>query len=149
MAQALEPLETVPDIAEAGVEEPDADGTGQHGDGKPTAAELEEGGPAGDGQATAPHGQLDNSEADDQVDLAALTDPNELKSLDADQITLLRLQKRYYGDALSFIATIGKAVPLIADLLTSKVKSEALEAMDFFCVAHEYNIQDAEVRCSP
>jgi condensin complex subunit 1 len=80
------------------------------------------------------------------LDMAALLEPAELSTLDSDRVNMLRLRKRYYSDALAFIASVAKAVPMIADLLTSKVKSEALEAMEFFCIAHEYNIEGADVR---
>jgi condensin complex subunit 1 len=65
--------------------------------------------------------------------------------LDQDKLTKLRLTKRYYADALTFIAELEKAVPLIETLLASKVKSEVLEAMEFFKVAYEYKLESAEV----
>ena len=65
--------------------------------------------------------------------------------LDQDQITKLRLTKRYYSDALTFISELEKAVPQIERLLASKVRSEVLESMDFFKVAYEYKIESAEV----
>ena len=65
--------------------------------------------------------------------------------LDHDQLTKLRLTKRYYSDALTFITELEKAVPQIEKLLASKVRSEVLESMDFFKVAYEYKIESAEV----
>lgn len=65
--------------------------------------------------------------------------------LDQDKLTKLRLTKRYYSDALTFIAELEKAVPLCETLLASKVKSEVLEAMEFFKVAYEYKLESAEV----
>lgn len=65
--------------------------------------------------------------------------------LDQDKLTKLRLTKQYYADALTFIAELEKAVTLIETLLASKVKSEVLEAMEFFKVAYEYKLESAEV----
>lgn len=65
--------------------------------------------------------------------------------LDQDKLAKLRLTKRYYSDALTFITELEKAVPLIETLLASKVKSEVLEAMEFFKVAYEYKLESAEV----
>jgi condensin complex subunit 1 len=68
-----------------------------------------------------------------------------LTHLDQDKLTKLCLTKRYYADALIFIADLEKAVPLVETLLASKVKSEVLEAMEFFKVAYEYKLSSAEV----
>lgn len=65
--------------------------------------------------------------------------------LDQDKLTKLRLTKRYYSDALTFISELEKAVPQCETLLASKVKSEVLEAMEFFKVAYEYKLESAEV----
>lgn len=66
--------------------------------------------------------------------------------LDQDKLTKLRLTKRYYSDAITFITHLEQAVPQVEKLLASKVKSEVLESMDFFKVAYEYKIESAEVR---
>lgn len=65
--------------------------------------------------------------------------------IDQEKLAKLRLTKRYYSDALTFITELEKAVPLIETLLASKVKSEVLEAMEFFKVAYEYKLESAEV----
>lgn len=65
--------------------------------------------------------------------------------LDQDKLTKLRLTKRYYSDALTFMTELEKAVPQVEKLLASKVKGEVLEAMEFFKVAYEYKIESAEV----
>lgn len=68
--------------------------------------------------------------------------------IDQEKLAKLRLTKRYYSDALTFITELEKAVPLVETLLASKVKSEVLEAMEFFKVAYEYKLESAEVSVS-
>lgn len=68
-----------------------------------------------------------------------------LAQQDSDQIARLQLTRSYYVDALSFIHLIEKCIPTIATLLSSTNKSEVLEAIEFFRVAHEYGISNAEV----
>lgn len=80
------------------------------------------------------------------IDLAAVTQEQALAQLDQDKLMKLRLTKKYYSDALTFITQIERGVPTIAELLASTVKSEVLEAMEFFRVAHEYKIEASEVR---
>lgn len=63
--------------------------------------------------------------------------------IDQDQLSKLRLTKRYYHDAIAFITELERATPQILLLLASKVKSEVLESMEFFKVAFEYKISSA------
>jgi condensin complex subunit 1 len=81
-----------------------------------------------------------------ELELAAADDGKGFATLDHDKLLKLRLTKRYYTDALAFIAQIERAIPVITQLIASTVKSEVLEAMDFFKTAHEYKIEAAEVR---
>lgn len=85
----------------------------------------------------------------DGIDLAAADQSQLLASVDSETLTRLRLTKKYYADAIAFIAQLDRAMLLLADLLASKVKSEVLEAMEFFTVAFEYKIEAAEVRNLP
>jgi condensin complex subunit 1 len=79
------------------------------------------------------------------LEIAAANDDQSFATLDHDKLLKLRLTQRYYSDALAFIGQIERAIPIIAQLIASTVKSEVLEAMDFFKTAHEYKIEAAEV----
>lgn len=85
------------------------------------------------------------SRKSDGIDLAAADQSQLLAVVDAETLTRLRLTKKYYADAIAFIQQLDRAMPTIADLIASTVKSEVLEAMDFFKVAFEYRIDSADV----
>ena len=53
----------------------------------------------------------------------------------------LQLTRRYYLEALAFIEVLHEASPAINQLLSSKNKSEVIEAMDFFMIADAYRIE--------
>jgi condensin complex subunit 1 len=78
-----------------------------------------------------------------QLDISALQ--AEQTNLDPNTVLQLRLAKKYYSDALRFINAIEGAVPILAQLLVSTNKSEALEAIRFFRIAYEYKFTGAEV----
>ena len=81
-----------------------------------------------------------------ELDMAALTDEQAaLAALESNQLLHLRLRKRYYSEALNFIRQVEEAAQLIFQLLGSTHKTEVLEAMEFFRVAHEYQLDSAEV----
>lgn len=83
-----------------------------------------------------------------QMALAALTDEQvALAALQSSQMLHLKLRKRYYAEALSFIRQLESAMETVGQLLGSTNKAEVLEAMEFFRVAHEYQFAGAEV-CS-
>ena len=82
----------------------------------------------------------------DGIDLAAANQSDKLATVDGDTLNRLRLTKQYYADAIGFISQLDRAMSVIADLIASKVKSEVLEAMEFFKVAYEYKIEAADVR---
>lgn len=84
----------------------------------------------------------------DGIDLAAADQSQMLATVDQDTLTRLRLTKKYYSDAISFIHQLDRAMDTVADLLASTVKSEVLEAMEFFKVAYEYKIEAADVSLS-
>lgn len=60
-------------------------------------------------------------------------------------VDLARLQftRRYYADAVRFIHQISTAIPTLCQLLASKIKSEVIEAIDFFITAHTYKMEFA------
>ena len=57
----------------------------------------------------------------------------------------LMLKKKYYSDAIIFVKQLEKAVPIVLQLLASKVKSEVLEAINFFVLADLYNVNSAKL----
>jgi condensin complex subunit 1 len=69
----------------------------------------------------------------------------QLSAADAEKVIKLRLTRKYYADAVSFIDQLAEAVPTLAQLLVSTSKAEVLESMEFFRVAHEYKISGANV----
>jgi condensin complex subunit 1 len=84
-----------------------------------------------------------------ELDMAALTDEQAaLAALESNQLLHLRLRKRYYSEALNFIRQVEEAAQMIFQLLGSTHKTEVLESMEFFRVAHEYQLDSAEVRLS-
>ncbi|KAN0127117.1 non-SMC mitotic condensation complex subunit 1 domain containing protein [Lactarius tabidus] len=81
-----------------------------------------------------------------ELDMAALTDEQAaLAALESNQLLHLRLRKRYYSEALNFIRQVEEAAQLIFQLLGSTHKTEVLESMEFFRVAHEYQLDSAEI----
>ena len=79
--------------------------------------------------------------------MAALTDEQAaLAALESNQLLHLRLRKRYYAEALNFIRQVEDAAKIILLLLGSTHKTEVLESMEFYRVAHEYQLDGAKVR---
>ena len=58
-------------------------------------------------------------------------------------LTTLQLTRKYYGEAIHFIEILHSGVPVVCQLLSSKNKSEVMEAMDFFVVLDAYKIEQA------
>ncbi|KAG6377328.1 non-SMC mitotic condensation complex subunit 1-domain-containing protein [Boletus reticuloceps] len=80
------------------------------------------------------------------VNLAAMTSEQEaLAALESNEVLHLRLRKKYYSEALSFIKTIESSIDSVIQLLGSTNKAEVLEAMEFFRVTSQYEFQTAEV----
>nr|XP_019006310.1 condensin complex subunit 1 [Kwoniella mangroviensis CBS 8507]OCF69771.1 condensin complex subunit 1 [Kwoniella mangroviensis CBS 8507] len=69
----------------------------------------------------------------------------EQSTLDPELIHKLRLTKKYYSDALKFINQLEGAIPTLCQLLVSTTKTEVLEAMRFFRIAYEYDLQSNEI----
>ncbi|KAL8706214.1 MAG: hypothetical protein Q9201_000720 [Fulgogasparrea decipioides] len=55
----------------------------------------------------------------------------------------LQLTRKYYSEAIRFIEVLHDATPVICQLLSSKNKSEVIEAMDFFVIIDAYKIEAA------
>jgi condensin complex subunit 1 len=71
---------------------------------------------------------------------------NSAESIDAEknsQINALLMQKKYYQDASQFVEQINSIVPTLCLLLTSNVKTEVFEVMDFFVDAYLYKIKSS------
>ena len=68
-----------------------------------------------------------------------------LSSLEADEHLHLKLKRKYYAEATTFTHLLGDAMENLKKLLGSTNKAEVLETMEFFRVAHEYRLKDAEV----
>lgn len=64
---------------------------------------------------------------------------------DGQAIQHLRLTKKYFSDAIAFIRLIQSGIPALSELLVSTSKAEVLESMQFFRIAHIYEIPLAEV----
>lgn len=58
-------------------------------------------------------------------------------------MTKLQLTRKYYLEAIRFIEVLHSATPIVCQLLSSKNKSEVIEAMDFFVVIDAYKIETA------
>lgn len=55
----------------------------------------------------------------------------------------LQLTRKYYNEALRFIEVLHTAARTVSQLLSSRNKSEVIEAMDFFVVLDAYKIETA------
>ena len=81
-----------------------------------------------------------------ELNITALSQEQAVLAKYSDQeLTALRLRKKYYSDALTFIRQIEGAIEPMCKLLGSTNKAEVLEVMDFFRVAHEYQFESAQV----
>lgn len=63
----------------------------------------------------------------------------------AEALNKLQLTRKYYLDAIRFIDIIYAATALVTQLLSSKNKSEVIEAMDFFVTIDAYKIKTARI----
>ena len=55
----------------------------------------------------------------------------------------LQLTRKYYTEAMRFIEVLHAGTPVVSQLLSSKNKSEVIEAMDFFVIIDAYRIEAA------
>ncbi|KAF4564796.1 Condensin complex subunit [Pleurotus pulmonarius] len=67
-----------------------------------------------------------------------------LAALDGSDLLRMRLQRKYFVEALTFIRQLEGAMDKVCELLGSTNKSEALEAMNFSRVAHDYKLPSSE-----
>lgn len=65
--------------------------------------------------------------------------------VNSEEIARLQLSRRYYAEALRFIETVHSASNTVRQLLSSKNKSETIEAMDFFKTLDVHKIETAKV----
>ena len=78
----------------------------------------------------------------DEEQAAALKKAAE-EAATSELLTRLELTRKYYTEAMRFINTLHEATPVVCQLLSSKNKSEVIEAMDFFVVIDAYKIEAA------
>lgn len=85
----------------------------------------------------------------EQLNLNALSQEQLMVAeMEGSKIQQLKLQRKYYADALALIRWLDGAAPDLRNLLGSTSKAEVLEAMEYFRVAWEYRLDTAPVRCS-
>ena len=58
-------------------------------------------------------------------------------------MTRLQLTRKYYAEAIRFIEVLHAGASVVSQLLSSKNKSEVIEAMDFFVIIDAYKIEAA------
>ena len=85
----------------------------------------------------------------EQLNLNALSQEQlVVAEMEGSKIQQLKLQRKYYADALELIRWLDGAASSLCNLLASTSKSEVLEAMEYFRVASEYHLDTAPVRYS-
>jgi len=85
----------------------------------------------------------------EQLNLNALSQEQLMVAeMEGSKIQQLKLQRKYYADALELIRHLDGAAPNLCNLLGSTSKAEVLEAMEYFRVALEYRLDTAPVRRS-
>jgi condensin complex subunit 1 len=81
-----------------------------------------------------------------QLNMEALTQEQAaVAALEADEILRLRLKRKYYAEGLSFIRLIENSMEVLVQLLGSTNKAEVLETMEFFRIAHGYELEGTKV----
>jgi condensin complex subunit 1 len=58
-------------------------------------------------------------------------------------MTRLQLTRKYYNEAIRFIEVLHSGSTIVTQLLSSRNKSEVIEAMDFFVVLDAYKVETA------
>lgn len=79
-----------------------------------------------------------------EEELAAELIKSREQAATAEAMNKLQLTRRYYVECLRFIETLHEASPHVTQLLSSKNKSEVIEAMDFFVTADAYELETAK-----
>ena len=67
----------------------------------------------------------------------------EKEAATSEMMTRLQLTRKYYAEAIKFINIVHEATPVVCQLLSSKNKSEVIEAMDFFVMIDAYKIESS------
>ena len=75
--------------------------------------------------------------------IAAAMEKAAAEAATAEMLNKLQLTRRYYVEALRFIEVLHEASPTAIQLLSSKNKSEVIEAMDFFVILDAYKVETA------
>ena len=65
----------------------------------------------------------------------------EKEAASSELMTRLQLTRKYYTEAIKFIRVVHEATPTVCQLLSSKNKSEVIEAMDFFVMIDAYKLE--------
>jgi condensin complex subunit 1 len=85
----------------------------------------------------------------EQLNLNALSQEQLMVAeMEGSKMQQLKLQRKYYADALELIRWLDNAAPVLCSLLASTSKTEVLEAMEYFRVAWEYRLETGAVRYS-
>ncbi|KAF2195528.1 condensin complex component cnd1 [Zopfia rhizophila CBS 207.26] len=74
---------------------------------------------------------------------AAVVEKAQKEAATSEMMQTLQRTRQYYIEALQFIGVVDAAAPVVATLLSSKNKSEVIEAMDFFVIIDAYKIETA------
>ncbi|PSN64498.1 hypothetical protein BS50DRAFT_498171 [Corynespora cassiicola Philippines] len=74
---------------------------------------------------------------------AAIIRKTQEEAATAQMMDMLQKTRKYYLEALRFIDVVDEAAEVVVQLLSSKNKSEVIEAMDFFTVIDAYKIPNA------
>ena len=68
-----------------------------------------------------------------------------LEQFDGQKLLHLQLRRKYCNEGIHFIQHIENASEIISRLLGSTSKAEVLESIEFFRVAHSYEMENAQV----
>lgn len=71
--------------------------------------------------------------------------PSVATTVSPEKLQQLVLMRTFHIDAVRFIEQIHAAIPIIAQLLSSKSKAEVLESMDFLVVGYNYKVKLSSV----
>ncbi|KAF2457530.1 condensin [Lineolata rhizophorae] len=90
--------------------------------------------------------QVENKESSEPAPMteqqkAAALEKAATEAATSEMMNKLQLTRRYYLEAVRFIDVIHEASPTVTQLLSSKNKSEVIEAMDFFVMIDAYKIE--------
>jgi condensin complex subunit 1 len=94
--------------------------------------------------------QVENSEPKELNEMTAEEKVAAVKKMQdeaatAQMVDFLQKTRKYYVEALKFIEVLDYAAEQVTRLLSSKNKSEVIEAMDFFTIIDAYKIENARV----